>query len=79
VVRANVLGPKARPIRLLFEMRPPLEAKMVAMLKGWDEQGFGDVSYLDETNEAQVIGAYSYAEFALENPQAAIRRRKDKT
>lgn len=72
VVRADVLGPKERPIRLLFFLRPPLENKMVALFKGWDDQGFGEVSYLDENGESQGLWAYSYAEFALEKPEVAI-------
>jgi hypothetical protein len=76
VVRATVLPGTERPLRLLFEEEPQLQAKMIALFKGWDPQGYGVVAYLDGEAQPGEVWAYSYSAYVLEPPQrvALLRR-----
>lgn len=72
VVRATVLGAAERPLRLLFDEEPQLQAKMIALFNGWDPEGCGVVSYLEEEAQPAEVWTYSYSKYVLEPPHQVV-------
>ena len=76
VIRATILDSAETPLRLLFRDAPPLQPKVMAQFKGWDAEGYGVVSYLNDEAQSRELWAYSYADYVFETPHAAILLRQ---
>jgi hypothetical protein len=76
VIGAILLSATERPLRLLFDGEPPLRPKMMAQFNGWDAEGYGFVSYLDDEAQPHELWAFSYADHVFEVPHAATLLRQ---
>lgn len=77
VLRAEILE-TGIPLRLLVEAKPSMNRGAVAFFSGWNNEGYGTVSYLEDAVEISLreIPVYRYADYVLEPRAAAILKRQ---